>query len=208
MFTHTYDKTEVAAGFLKNKHIKNRPVNLIENSLDFFQKAFEQDKKIITIVSDVTRYGPYRDQPANPPYERRKVNRYEFRLSVALLNPNESNIIRNRPLFYWKLGIRKELLEQLPNTFVDAYAPCMEFEYPTLVQPISAQPLTILDGRETRYDNFSPRLKLNRCYGRDYRFGIHAAIPIQAYKWIPVIEAGAEAVLDQFFPDRHNGIYI
>lgn len=201
MFTHTYNKAEVAAGFLKNKHIKNRPVNLIENSLDFFKNAFEQDKKIITIVSDITRYGPYREGTC-------KVNRYEFRLSVALLNPVENNIVRDRLLFYWKLGIRKEFFEKLPNTFVNAYTPCLDFEYPVLVQPLSIQPTVFMDGRETRYDDLSSRLKLNRCYGKDYRFGINASIPTQAYKWVSVIETGAQAVLDQFFPDRHNGIYI
>lgn len=201
MFTHIYNKTDAAVGFLKNKHIIGRPVNLVENSLHFFQQAFEENKKIITIVSDITKYGPYRENT-------QKVNRYEFRLSVALLNPEESNIARQHPLFYWKLGIRKEFFEQLPNSYVDAYAPCLEFEYPVLVQPMSIQPTVFMDGRETSYDDLSPRLKLIRCFGKDYRFNINSSIPTKTFKWVPVIEAGAEAVLDQFFSERHNNIYI
>lgn len=207
MFMHKYTKEEAAVGFLKNKRIQGRPVNLIENSIVFFQQAYEQNKKIITIVTDITRYGPYQDRTDESSYESRKVNRYEFRLSVALLNLTETPPHRDNH-FYWKLGIRGEFYNQLPNPYVDAYAPCLDFEYPTLVQPMSTQPLTNMYGRQVRYSNLSSRLKINRRFGEDYSFGIHTAFPIDSFKWIPIIEVGAEAVLDQFFPERHNGIYL
>lgn len=207
MFMHTYTKEEAAVGFLNSKHIQGRPVNLVENSLNFFQQAYEQDKKIITIVTDITKYGPYQDSLNDATYNSPKVSRYEFRLSVASLNPATPCSHRDNH-FYWKLGIRGEFYNQLPNPYVDAYAPCLDFEHPTLVQPMSTQPLTTMYGRQVRYSDFSSRLKINRCFGEDYSFGIYTSFPIDSFKWIPIIEVGAEAVLDQFFPERHNRIYL